>query len=163
MPSVSLKWDISKKLFSVPVRLSRKISKMGETSEYTHCDIIMHVDTGSGISSITDKDAYELGLDVSSLEKMPIGGIGGLTNTPIAHEITLFFLLINGEPFGVNMEKISISPDQISNVREKSRGVYKQTNTKIMEIPRLLGLDVIDKMCGVLILNLKDKIGEIKF
>ena len=163
MPSITLKWDISKKLFSVPVHLSRNISKMRERPESYNCDVMMYVDTGSGISSITDKEAYELGYDISSLEKMRVVGIGGFTETPIAHGITVFFFLTDGSPYGLNLEKIMVSPEQVNKVREKTRGDYRQTHTINAEMPKLLGLDAIEKLGGELRLNLRDKTGEIIF
>ena len=83
MPSIRLSWDAGKKFFSLPVHLQRNTSGFSEPPQYVSAETLMYIDTGSGISSITDREALQLGVEISSLPKKPIGGIGGLSDMPI--------------------------------------------------------------------------------
>jgi hypothetical protein len=163
MPSIGLTWDKAKKLFSVPVHLQHRTTPSGEPPKYQGCQTIMYVDTGSSLTSITDREAAELLIDVPSLSKEDVAGIGGITKIPIAREIILYFLLADGNPYGLSLDKVAVQPEEISRVREKNRGIYKQTRSIGGKAVCLLGLDAIEKMNGVLSIDMRSKSGSVKF
>jgi hypothetical protein len=58
-----------------------------------------HIDTGASLTVLLDKDTSYLGIDVEKLKRAErnIGGLGGLINTYVIEDATLFFRAEDGE------------------------------------------------------------------
>jgi hypothetical protein len=164
MSQIILEWDKSKRLYALPVFLYRKTDPMtiGGKLHYVNSQTVMYIDTGSNITSIREKEATELEIDLQSLENMPVAGSGGFTQTKIARNIEIFTQNSQGNPLSVSMDQISIVPD-ILKKKEKSKGMYRQRGESEAQMVCLLGLDYIEKINGTLKLDLQNKSGSIEY
>ena len=139
-------------------RVGIKLEQVGNSKE-----ALMFIDTGSNLSSITSSEANAIGINVESLNHMDVGGIGGITKTPIANNIGFYLIDDKGNPHSLIMDKIAISNDSVMRVREKSKGIFKQTRTVEASMFDLFGLDALKKLNATLCLNLNKESGEIIF
>lgn len=127
----------------------------------SYCDVKMYLDTGSSLTSINEKVATDLGINLHGLDTQSIGGIGAIKNTPIFRNVSLYFLLEGGTPHGVTLEKIAIHPDKISDVKHKNDKNLKRKVTTSFEMVSLFGIDALEKIGGELVINAKNKSGYI--
>jgi len=67
--------------------------------------IHFHIYTGASATTLLDKDTYFLGMDTRKLKKAErkIGGLGGLIDTFVIEDATVFFRAENGEIIGENL------------------------------------------------------------
>jgi hypothetical protein len=165
MSQIILEWDKSKRLYALPVVLFRKTDPMtiGGKSPYVDSQTIMYIDTGSNITSIREKEATELEIDLQSLENMPVAGSGGFTQTRIARNIEIITRNSQGNPVRVSIDQISIVPDFLKKKEQKSKGMYRQRGESEAQMVCLLGLDYIEKINGTLKLDLQNKSGSIEY
>ena len=83
MAIIDLTFDQKKKLYSVPVILSKKsmrgiVNTPGQFNKPVWCPAIMYLDTGSNLTSITENEVDKLNLDRSTFKTQRVGGIGVL-------------------------------------------------------------------------------------
>jgi len=108
-------------------------SKSLNISEPLH----FHIDTGASITVLLDRDTNYLGIDVRKLKKAErnIGGLGGLINTYVIEDATLFFKAEDGE---VIQEKLRL----FVGVHDLLK-LSPEEKLLIMRMPSLLGRDII--------------------
>jgi len=61
--------------------------------------VCFHVDTGASATILLDKDVHYLGIAIEELKKSErkVGGVGGLIQTYVIENATLFFRVESGE------------------------------------------------------------------
>jgi len=96
-----------------------------------------HIDTGASVTVLLDKDTSYLGIDIGELKRAErnIGGLGGLINTYVIEDATLFFKSEDGR---VIEEKLGlfIGAHDLSKLSPEEKLL-------IMRMPSLLGRDII--------------------
>lgn len=163
MSFIDLGWDASTKLFRLPILIAINIaSPTGSGMARKFAKAIFYLDTGSGISSLTDEKASELGIDYNSLPTEQIAGIGGFTQGHILTNVE-FIVLIGNDTKTVTLPKINVIPSEISKKVEVRQGVYKKRGTSSGKMMCLLGLDYLEAIRGEVCLNFVNKKGTIKF
>jgi len=92
------------------------------------------VDTGASRTTILDKDAIRLRLDLNKLEKLDEGmlGIGGTVDTYILKDVKLIFRREDKKSHTENLQRIYVLK-------------HPNLNEKIMRIPSILGRDILNK------------------
>ncbi|EQB65383.1 MAG: hypothetical protein AMDU3_IPLC00002G0020 [Thermoplasmatales archaeon I-plasma] len=163
MATISLEWDQSTRLFRLPVLVGIKTPhtvKMPATPSYFKA--MFYLDTGSGISAVTDDEISKLGIDYNSLPTEQLAGVGGFTQGHFLTNLT-FTVITNGSSETVNLPKINVMPSEISRKVETGRGMYKKKGTQSGKMICLLGIDFLETIKGVLYLDFVNKKGEIRF
>jgi len=98
-----------------------------------------HVDTGSSVTIVFDKDIELLGIDVSKLGKAErnVGGVGGMVNTYIIEDAELLF---RTEDRKIRVEKLRlfVGKHDLAELSASEREM-------IMLVPSLLGRDIIHR------------------
>lgn len=92
------------------------------------------VDTGASRTTILDKDAIRLRLNLNKLEKLDEGmlGIGGTVDTYILKDVKLIFRREDKKSHTENLQRIYVLK-------------HPNLNEKIMRIPSILGRDILNK------------------
>ena len=162
MTSINLAWDKNKQLFSFPVMILKLSYGMpGSKENSLHLNTVIYVDTGSSISSITDNEASKLGLDINKLPTEKTLGIGGLTATRYAKDLT-FIALSTNSPLQAKLAKVAVLPSKVVVKREKNRGEYRETQNYEGNMLCLCGLDLLQYWHGKLVLDLDKMTGVIE-
>ena len=96
-----------------------------------------HIDTGASATTLLDKDAYYLGINIRKLKKAErkIGGLGGLIDTFVIEDVALFFRAENGEITKENL-RLLVGTHDLSKLSSEEKSL-------IIRIPSLLGRDII--------------------
>ena len=162
MSFIELSYDESKKLFAVPVILSRVKHLSGIKNQPISKQKLMYLDTGSSRTSIVDIDAIELEIDVESLPREDVGGIGGVTPLPVSNDVTVTVLDSQNNPINLKMEKVAIFPSTVKRKIRRNNGVFKERGYVQGKMFDLLGLDALEQLKGELIINMEKKKGRIE-
>ena len=96
-----------------------------------------HIDIGASATILLDKDVYYLGINMKKLKRAErkIGGLGGLINTYVIEDATLFFKSEKGE---IIKEKLRL----LVGIHDLSK-LSSEEKTLITRMPSLLGRDII--------------------
>jgi hypothetical protein len=98
-----------------------------------------HVDTGSSVTIVFDKDVELLGVDVRKLRKAErdVGGVGGMVDTYVVEDAELLF---RTEDRKIRVEKLRlfVGKHDLEEFSDNERDM-------IMLVPSLLGRDLIHK------------------
>ncbi|EQB64461.1 MAG: hypothetical protein AMDU3_IPLC00004G0039 [Thermoplasmatales archaeon I-plasma] len=163
MPIISLEWDQSTRLFRLPVLVGIKVPSAVKTpATPPFIKAMFYLDTGSGISAVTDGEISKLGIDYNSLPTQQLAGVGGFTQGHFLTNVT-FTVFTNVGPETVNLPKINVMPSEISKKVETGRGIYKRRGTQSAKMICLLGIDFLETIKGVLNLDFVNKKGEISY
>jgi len=99
----------------------------------------VHVDTGSSVTIVFDKDVELLGIDVRKLRKAErnVGGVGGMVDTYVIEDAELLF---RTEDRKIRVEKLHlfVGKHDLAKLSPNEREM-------IMLVPSLLGRDVIHR------------------
>jgi len=99
----------------------------------------VHVDTGSSVTIVFDKDIELLGVNVGKLRKAErnVGGVGGLVDTYVVDDAELLF---RTEDRKIRVEKLRlyVGKHDLVELSEVEKDL-------IMLVPSLLGRDVINR------------------
>jgi len=99
----------------------------------------VHVDTGSSVTIVFDKDVELLGIDVSKLRKAErnVGGVGGMVDTYMIEDAELLF---RTEDRKIRVEKLHlfVGKHDLAKLSPNEREM-------IMLVPSLLGRDIIHR------------------
>ena len=123
---------------------------------------LMYLDTGSSLTSIVDIDAAELEIDVPSLPREDVGGIGGVTSLPVTSNVTVTVLDSQNDPINLKMEKVAIFSATVKRKIKRNNGLYTQKGIVEGKMFDLFGLDVLEQLKGELIINMEKKKGRIE-
>lgn len=162
MAFIELSYDESKKLFAIPVILSRNKRTSSLKTETLHKQKLMYVDTGSSRTSIVDSDAVELEINVGNLPKEDVSGIGGITQLPVSNEITITLLDSQRLPVSIQLEKVTIFSSLVKRKIERNKGVYKERGYTQGKMVNIFGLDSLELLKSELIINMKEKKGRVE-
>lgn len=165
MEVIDLTFDEKRNLFSIPVILTKKtLHEMGDIPGKLHrtvwCNAIMYLDTGSNLTSITADEAERLYLNQKAFKNERVGGIGGFVETPTTNEVKISVMSRNST-ISLNLDKIAVHSSHIKKKIEKKQGVYVQRGEEMIEMICLFGLDALEKLGGVLEIDVKNKSGKI--
>ena len=116
---VELVFDKSKNPFAIPVMLKKKVDKpqYGSVSQVGAPHLIneiMYIDTGSSLTSVTERIAEELGIDLNRLTSDEVGGIWGFTTIRITNDIVIIVNASDSQYKEIELEKIATNPDNLS-------------------------------------------------
>ncbi len=166
MAIIDLTFDQKKKLYSIPVILSKKsmrgiFNAPGQVNKPVWCNAIMYLDTGSNLTSITENEVDKLNLDRSSFKTQRVGGIGGFINILTTNEVGITIMGNESSMFDVKLDIIGIHENQIKKKVLKKSGDYVQRENEIIEMICLFGLDALEKLGGKLEIDMKNKSGKI--
>lgn len=91
------------------------------------------IDTGATRTTILDRDAITLGVSYMKLSKLtqPLLGLGGLVETYVARDATLYFKTEEGFEHKELTELLVVK--------------HKKVDENIMRIPSVLGRDILNK------------------
>lgn len=162
MQVIDLNYDRSKKLFAIPVMLGRMRYMSGTQFSPKYIQAIMYLDTGSNRTSIIDEEAAKLEIDASVLPREEVGGVGGMTSLPAFEGLTITILDSEGNPINIRMDKVVIFPSKIKKKIEKNNGIYTQHGTVEGKMFNLFGLDAVEKINGMLVIDMANKKGHIE-
>jgi len=99
----------------------------------------VHVDTGSSVTIVFDKDVEWLGVDVRKLRKAErnVGGVGGMVDTYVVEDAELMF---RTEDRKIRVEKLRlfVGKHDLAQFSDSERDM-------IMLVPSLLGRDLIHR------------------
>jgi len=99
----------------------------------------IHVDTGSSVTIVFDKDVELLGIDVGKLRKAErrVGGVGGMVDTYVVEDAELLF---RTEDRKIRVEKLRlfVGKHDLTRLSENEKDM-------IMLVPSLLGRDMIHR------------------
>jgi hypothetical protein len=164
MRAVDLTFDKTRHLFSLPVTLLRKPEPtFGGPANPPYIYRSMYLDTGSNLTSITDKEASGLGINPERLRVEDVGGIGGMTRVPITHDVIIVVLDRNQNPAEIRLDNIGVHRTEIKRKIEKTHGVFKEKGYVGAQMVCLFGLDAVEKLKGKIELDMVSKKGEIQF
>ncbi|MCL5732098.1 MAG: hypothetical protein M1285_01745 [Candidatus Thermoplasmatota archaeon] len=166
MTIINLLYDQKKTLFSIPVLLMKKPNHRGvptvdKLPTNGWCNTIMYLDTGSNLTSITENEVEKLNLDKSAFKNQRVGGIGGFIDTPITEEVDINVSSNDGKFLLVKLDKIAVHPTEIRKKVKKNYGGYVQRGNQTIEMICLFGLDALEKLGGVLEIDMRNKTGKI--
>jgi len=96
-----------------------------------------HVDTGSSVTIVFDRDVELLGIDVGKLKKAErnVGGIGGMVNTYVIDDAELLFRTHDNK---IRIEKLHLFVGKHDLAR-----LSPIESDMIMRVPSLLGRDIL--------------------
>jgi len=99
----------------------------------------LHIDTGSSVTIVFDKDVELLGVDVGKLRKAVrnVGGVGGMVDSYVVDDAELLF---RTEDRKIKVEKLGlfVGKHDLTKLSESEQEM-------IMLVPSLLGRDIISK------------------
>jgi hypothetical protein len=99
----------------------------------------VHVDTGSSVTIVFDRDIELLGIDIRKLRKAErnVGGVGGMVNTYMMEDAELLF---RTEDKKIRVEKLRLFIEKHDLTR-----LSPNERELIMLMPSLLGRDIIQR------------------
>ena len=165
MTIVNLMYENNKNLFSIPVILTKKRRSSlggmpGQVAINEWCNVVMYLDTGSNLTSITEKEVKRLNLDERLFKDQRVGGIGGFVDTPTTDEVGIYVMSDKGA-LPVMLERIAVHPSEIRKKIRKNSGMFVQKGEQTVEMISLFGLDALEKLGGVLEIDMKNKTGKV--
>ena len=132
-------------------------------NKHPYCNVLMYVDTGSNVSSITQVEAEKMSFSIESLPKENTAGIGGFASLSYVNNLQFVLRDSLGSPVAVRLQKVLITPVKVKKVKTKHKAGYDSVEEISSDMICLLGLDVVKSIGGKLILDPSNETGEIKF
>lgn len=157
MGRLVLSKDSSKGLYSLNVVIFSQ--KPGSET----VPVKMFLDTGSTLTSITERVAGDMGVDIYSLPKENVAGYGSIRSTPYISNVDVAVLGDGGDLKIVTLKKIGINSDVIAKEKIRGKGLGKRKVEVSAEMVNLAGLDLMAELKGKVFLDVTNSNGYIEW
>ncbi|MCL4421038.1 MAG: hypothetical protein M1477_05050 [Candidatus Thermoplasmatota archaeon] len=145
MPKVDLTLSSEYKLYTLPV--TYHVSKATATGTAVF-------DSGSAGSSITERLAEKLNVDLKNLPYRTVSGVTGIQSYKLISQIDI--MLPNSKV--VTLQNVTVLEDVHKEKVKKINGIKVGTNVLKASVPNLLGLDFLTQLNGTIVISPAKKI-----
>lgn len=143
MGRLRLEYDLGRRQFGLRARI-----ECANSSGEAIARLVL--DTGTGVSAISDLVAAQLGVDIGSLEMRDTGGVTAVEKRPRLRDVA--FWIVGDDVARIELDEALVLTEVHRKARTGKSGWERRPSTRLVA-PCLFGMDALTALKGRAILN----------